>query len=91
MVKAKPVKKDTMSKLVEFITKHQNDKKKLNAGQIREMIRLVVVGIGEGLEPVEAKIVIDEIKVTPFALKISKEKEIAHYEAKLKAVKETVV
>lgn len=92
MAKAKQtVKKDTMSKLVEFISKHQNDKKKLNADQIREMIRLVIVGFGEGLEQDEANVIVDEIRATPFALKIKKEKAIAHYEAKLKAAKETVV
>lgn len=90
MAKAKPVKKDTMSKLVEFITKHQNDKKKLNAGQIREMIRLVVIGLLHGVEQVEADAIIGEFKTAPLAVSLAKEKEIAYLEAKIKAVKEMV-
>jgi len=87
VAKAKPVKKDTMSKLVEFITKHQNDKKKLNAGQIREMIKLVIVGLLHGVEPVEGNAIIGEVKTAPLSVSLVKEKEIAHHEAKLAELK----
>lgn len=78
-----------MSKLVEFISKHQNDKKKLNAGQIREMIKLVIVGVNDGVNRAESMLIIDEIRATPFAIKMAKEKEIAHHEQQLKVLKAT--
>lgn len=91
MAKAKQtVKKDTMSKLVEFVAAHQNDKKKLNAGQIREMVSLVVIGIGVHLEKGEINYLHDYCETAPLAQKIKKQNAIAFYEAELKALKELV-
>lgn len=47
------VKKEAMNKLVAFVGANQNAKKKLNAGQIREMIRLVYIGLTVAIKPDE--------------------------------------
>lgn len=87
MAKKTVIKKDAMSKLVDFMSKHQNDKKKLNAGQMREMIKLVLVGLAESLEPFETSDILTEVKTSKFAINVGKEKAISKLEAKLAELK----
>ena len=87
MAKKTVIKKDVIEKLVNFVAAHQNNKKKLNAGQIREMVSLVVVGIGVHLVQEELQDLHDFCDADPLAHKIMKEQAIAHYETKLAELK----
>lgn len=87
MAKKTVIKKGTIEKLVNFVAAHQNNKKKLNAGQIREMVSLVVVGIGVHLVQEELQDLHDFCDANPLAQKLMKAQAIAHYETKLAALK----
>jgi len=51
------------------------------------MIKLVIVGLLHGVEPVEGNAIIGEVKTAPLSVSLVKEKEIAHHEAKLAELK----
>ena len=66
-----------MNELVAFIAKHQNEKNKLNAGEIREQIKLVVLGLLVGVSREENEAITKSVQAT------DKFKELA-YEIDLK-------
>lgn len=56
MAKKKPViKKPVMNKFVKLISKKQNAKKKLNAGQIREVIKIFMTILADPNEAIETE------------------------------------
>lgn len=77
------VSEKAMNEVVKFVAQHQNDKKKLNAGQIREMIRLVFIGLAHHLDHNQFKPLAEMISADPLTVKIIKDKKIAALEKQL--------
>lgn len=72
-----------MNKVVKFVADHQNDVGELNAGQIREAIRLVTIGVNTCLTPNEADALHTTLQKDSLTKKILKQNTINNLKSQL--------